>query len=55
MEWGRMRAMHKRVFYLIEKDFEHIADTSGLLYGQFSWDNPQPGIIAAIHRHLSRM
>jgi len=28
--------MNKSVLYLIEKDFAHIADTTGLLYGQFS-------------------
>ena len=55
MEWGWMRAMDKRVLYLIEKDFKHIADTSGLQYGQFSWDDPQPGIIAAINKHFPRM
>jgi hypothetical protein len=54
MEWGWMRA-NKRVLYLIEKDFEHIADTAGLLYGRFSWDDPQPGIIAAINRHFPKM
>jgi hypothetical protein len=36
MAGGWMRVMNKSVLYLIEKDFAHIADTTGLLYGQFS-------------------
>jgi len=55
MAWGWMRAMKKRVLYLIEKDFAYIADTTGLLYGQLSWDDPQPGIIAAINAHVPRI
>lgn len=55
MEWGWLRAMNKKVLYLIEEDFKHIADTAGLLYGKFSWDNPQPGIVEAINRYFPKM
>jgi hypothetical protein len=55
MAWGWMRAMKKRALYLIETDCAHMADTTGLLYGQLSWDDPQPGIIAAINAHVPRI
>jgi hypothetical protein len=44
MEWGWMRGMGKRVFFLREKGFKHFrADLGDLLSEEFDWDNPEPG------------
>jgi len=41
MEWGWMRGMGKRVFFLLEKDFKNFrADLGGLLSEKFAWDTP---------------
>ena len=54
MEWGWMRGMSKRVLYLVEKTFTRSrADFSGLLSKRFSWEEPEPGISAAVKAFLS--
>jgi hypothetical protein len=56
MEWGWMRAMKKHVLFLVENDFSHIrADAIGALYEDFFWDNPLPGIIAAVDKHFPKI
>lgn len=53
-EWGWMKGMGKRVFYLMEDDFAHSrADWSGLLNKTFSWDNPTEGIRTALTEWLT--
>jgi hypothetical protein len=56
MEWGWMRATGKKpVLYLIEKDFKHLrADTQGMLFEEFSWDDPKPGIDAALDKYFPK-
>jgi hypothetical protein len=42
MEWGWMRGMGKRVFFLLEKDFKNFrADLGDLLSEKFTWDSPE--------------
>lgn len=42
MEWGWMRGMGKRVFFLLEKDFNNFrADLGDLLSEKFVWDAPE--------------
>lgn len=54
-EWGWMKGMGKRVFYLMEENFAHSrADWSGLLNKTFSWDNPREGIQAALTAWLTQ-
>ena len=54
MEWGWLRAMGRRVLYLMEKDFDQSrADWSGLLKKQFDWADPKPGIEAAVQEFLA--
>jgi hypothetical protein len=49
MEWGWMRAFKKNVLFLVENDFKHLrADESGIIQAAFSWNDPLPGIAAAI-------
>ena len=44
MEWGWMRGMGKRVFFLREKNFRHFrADLGDLLSEEFDWDDPEFG------------
>jgi len=53
-EWGWMRGMSKRGFYLMEEGFAHSrADWSGLLNKQFSWDNPTADIKTALTTWLT--
>ena len=53
-EWGWMKGMGKRVFYLMEESFAHNrADWSGLLSKTFSWDNPKEGIREALREWLT--
>lgn len=53
MEWGWMRAMNKKVLYLVENDFDkERADLSGLIKSPFEWDNPEKGINKAIRHFL---
>ena len=52
MEWGWMRAMNKKVLYLVEKSVtaEQIQpDVMGLISSRFDWDNPE----ADIHRLIT--
>ena len=49
LEWGWMKGMGKRVFFLMEHDFAHQrADWSGLLSRTFSWEDPAEGVHSAI-------
>ena len=49
LEWGWMKGMGKKVFFLMEKGFAHErADWRGLISKTFAWDEPQDGIRAAI-------
>jgi hypothetical protein len=49
MEWGWMRGMGKRVFFLREKSFRSFrADLGDLLSEEFDWDNPEPGVRASV-------
>lgn len=53
MEWGWMRGMGRRVLYLRERKFRHRrADWEGLLTEEFDWDDPAPGIGAALDRFM---
>jgi hypothetical protein len=53
MEWGWMRGMGKRVFFLREKNFRHFrADLGDLLSEEFDWDNPEPGVSTAVKGFL---
>jgi hypothetical protein len=54
MEWGWMRGMGKRVFFLLEKDFRNFrADLGDLLSETFTWDSPEiaveKGITGFLH------
>ncbi len=54
MEWGWMRAMGKRVLYLVERDVEfEPADVGGLIKDRFHWDNPEPDVRKAIFQELT--
>lgn len=49
MEWGWMRAMGKKILFLLEEEFNHgRADLVGLRSYRFNWNNPEVGIQAAI-------
>lgn len=49
MEWGWMRAMGKRVCFLRERGFNNFrADLGDLLNETFDWDDPDPGVRAAV-------
>ena len=49
MEWGWMRGMGRRVFFLLEKDFSNFrADLGDLLNEKFAWDTPEQDIKKAI-------
>ena len=49
MEWGWMRGMGKRVFFLREKNFRHFrADLGDLLSEEFDWDDPELAIPTAV-------
>ncbi len=53
MEWGWMRGMSKRVLYLVEQTFtRQRADFVGLLSKPFSWEDPEPGVSAAVTAFL---
>jgi hypothetical protein len=50
MEWGWMRAMGKRVLFLMEDTFSRgRADWGGLRSWRFSWAEPREGVRKAIH------
>lgn len=53
MEWGWMTALGRNVLYLREETFAHArADWDGLLHDTFDWENPEPGVAAAVTRFL---
>lgn len=53
MEWGWLRASDREVLYLVEKDFNRArADITGLIQDKFEWDNPKPGVDAAVKAFL---
>jgi hypothetical protein len=53
MEWGWLRSTERDVLFLVEKDFDRDrADIGGLLKDDFEWDDPDPGIKAAIEGFL---
>ncbi len=55
MEWGWMRAMGKRVLYLVDKGFKlPSADTGALIQARFSWDDPQRDIAKAVQQELAQ-
>jgi hypothetical protein len=54
MEWGWMRGMDRPVLFLVEQSFDkNRADLSGLINDPFDWDNPEPGIEAAVNKFLT--
>ncbi len=55
MEWGWMVGMGRDVLFLRESGFNHDrADWAGLLSHEFSWQDPRPGIAAALTAFLPR-
>jgi hypothetical protein len=53
MEWGWLRSTDRKVLYLVEKDFNRArADISGLINKEFDWNDPGPGIAAAVQEFL---
>src|SRR5262249_39999482 len=49
LEWGWMKGMGKKVFFLMEETFAHSrADWQGLLSKTFSWGAPDAGVKQAI-------
>ena len=54
MEWGWLRASDRQVLYLVEKDFDKArADIKGLIEDYFDWNNPKPGVDAAVKAFLT--
>lgn len=54
MEWGWLRSTDREVLYLVEKDFlKDRADISGLIKDDFDWNDPEPGIKAAVQTFLT--
>lgn len=54
MEWGWMRGMGRQVLYLVEQGFDHArADWGSLIEARFDWDDPAPGIRAAVQAWLA--
>lgn len=55
MEWGWMRGMGRKTYYLMESRFkEQRADWDGFLKCTFEWENPEPGIRQAVHEWLGK-
>lgn len=53
MEWGWMRGMGRNVLYLVEQTFGNVrADWGGLIERSFDWNDPVPGIQAAVQDWL---
>ncbi|HKO55000.1 MAG TPA: hypothetical protein VJ276_03920 [Thermoanaerobaculia bacterium] len=53
LEWGWMKGMGKRVYFLMESKFAHErADWQGFLSKEFSWEAPDAGIKEAIAEWL---
>jgi hypothetical protein len=54
-EWGWMKGMGKRVFFLMEQSFAHTrADWNGLITKSFSWKNPKEGVREALTVWLTK-
>lgn len=54
LEWGWMLGLDRKVLYLVEKDFrQERADWKGMTSYRFDWNNPKPGVDAAIRKFLS--
>jgi hypothetical protein len=54
MEWGWLRASDRQVLYLVEKDFDKArADLKGLIEDYFDWNDPKPGVGAAVKAFLT--
>lgn len=54
MEWGWLRSSDRDVCYLVEKDFNRArADIKGLIEDYFEWNNPKPGVYAAVKAFLA--
>lgn len=54
LEWGWMRAMGKKVLFLVEEDFKNFrADWDGLTKREFKWDSPKVDIPKEIKGWLS--
>jgi len=53
MEWGWMKGMGRDVLFLREENFKHErADWKGLIDFTFNWDDPAPGVNAALDQFL---
>ena len=53
LEWGWMRAMGRRVLYLVEESFDRArADLSGFIRHPFKWQEPEPRISEAVKNFL---
>jgi len=53
MEWGWFRCTDREVLFLVDKDFDlERADIGGLIKDRFDWNNPEPGIQAAVKGFL---
>jgi hypothetical protein len=53
LEWGWMKGMGKRVYFLMESKFVHgRADWQGFLSREFSWEAPDAGVKEAITEWL---
>jgi hypothetical protein len=53
LEWGWMKGMGKRVFFLMESKFASLrADWQGFLSKTFSWEAPEAGVKEAIAEWL---
>jgi hypothetical protein len=53
MEWGWLRSTDREVLFLVERKFDQKrADISGLIQDEFDWDDPEPGIKAAVSGFL---
>ena len=54
MEWGWMRALGRRVLFLMEETFSHgRADWGGLRSLEFKWEAPKPRIRKAINEFFT--
>ena len=53
IEWGWMAAMGRNVLFLREQSFQHErADWTGRFNDPFDWDDPVPGVEAALDKFL---
>jgi hypothetical protein len=55
LEWGWMEGMGRSVLYLREEEFKHDrADWTGLITSRFDWNDPAPGVHAALDAFLPK-